>query len=438
MVDNTQQRFPKAGEQDPQFDSSAALHGLAGFELHGVARSPDDSGLLFALSRGDDYAVARLHADGSPDTDFAGGSVIDAYGPGAGTGIKPGRRVAALGDKVIVGGMSEFAPGQYSPSLACYSSDGQRFKGFNETGQLVLAHALQATPRTMGHISFETSLPLCSSSGTGSASGHFPHSKAQQDFSQVNFDLRSANGKLYLIATGRIDDQPRLSGLVFCITADGQLDSTFGDNGVTALASETYSILLRSVALSNQWIYVGGGVTGLNNPAMAARIGYDGVQDHNWGQAGNEGYALTRQSFRINDLVVAPSGHLFGVGVGTTMRAIAVRLEADGSQDMDFGQGGAFVPGLLYSALTYAAIDAAGKLVYIGEYVDDKHGYLQAFVGRLHPNGGPDHGFGELGMARPNVFDSIGASLVLQTDGNIVAVGYTDRQAMPFAVRLMG
>lgn len=35
---------------------------------------------------------------------------------------------------------------------------------------------------------------------------------------------------------------------------------------------------------------------------------------------------MTRQSFRINALVVAPSGHLFGVGVGTTMRAIAVRL----------------------------------------------------------------------------------------------------------------
>ncbi|WPP01185.1 hypothetical protein SFA35_07445 [Pseudomonas sp. HR96] len=420
----------QAGQADMAFDPSTALEALAGFELHGITRSEDDATLYLALSKGNHFALAALADDGRSVPTFGDqGRLIDSFDNSSGDGVKPGRRVARLGDRVLIGGMIEHAPGQYSPALACYTAEGHRDSRFNGTGQLSLAQALAENHCAMGPISFQTNLALCSSSSAASAT--------QQDFTQVNFDMVVANEEIYVIATGRVGDQARLSGLVFCLTSSGQLDQRFGDRGVVALSSPSYSVLLRSVAVGKEGIYVAGGASGGHNPALVARVTFCGHHDTAFGDEGLGGYGITAQSFRINDVVLDASGCLYGVGVGSRTRAIAVRFDAAGRQVTAFAGQGAYIPGLPYSALTYAQVDGEGRLVFIGEYLDEANGYLQAACGRLHSDGTADLDFGPQGLVKLDAFDSIGSNLIVQANRQLLAVGYTRRKT-PFAVRLHG
>lgn len=423
------------GTPDERFNPAPLLARLDGFELHGICRWEARARTCFALSNGREYALAVVDNDGAADTDFgAAGIVCDSYGSNVGNGITPGRRVAVLGDTLVIGGMTEHAPGQYSPAFACYDAQGHRVTRFNGSGQLVLADLFAQTQSKVGAIRFETNLALCSATGVAVDGRFAAPTRQMQDFNQINFDMRVANGKLYVVATGRIADDPRLSGLVVCITADGQLDEAFGDHGITALQSSDYSVLLRSIALHDNGIYVGGGAAGGSNPALAARIDYAGVHDQGFGTEG--GYALTRQAFRINDVVLDSQGRLFAVGVGSSVRAIAVSFSAEGVQDDAYGYDGAYIPGLDYSSLTYAAIDEHDRLVFIGDYLEMQSGYLRAMVTRLLPSGTPDSSFGVAGVARLGILDAIGASLLIQPDGKLVATGYTDRAVYPYAIRL--
>lgn len=418
----------QAGQADMAFDPSTTLEALAGFELHGLTRSEDDATLYLALCQGNHFALAALADDGSSVQTFGDqGRLIDSFDNSIGEGAKPGRRVARLGDRVLVGGMIEHASGQYSPALACYTAEGRRDSRFNGTGRVCLAQALAANHCAMGSITFQTNLALCSSDS--------PASTAKQDFTQVNFDMVVANDEIYVIATGRVGDQARLSGLVFCLTSAGQLDERFGDRGVVALSSPSYSVLLRSVAAGKEGIYVAGGASGGHNPALVARVSYCGQHDTTFGDQGLGGYGITAQSFRINDIVLDASGCLYGVGVGSQTRAIAVRFDAAGRQVKTFAGQGAYVPGLPYSALTYAQVDDENRLVFIGEYLDERNGYLQAACGRLNSDGTADLGFGPQGLVKLDAFDSIGSNLLVQANQQLLAVGYTRRKT-PFAVRL--
>lgn len=427
---------PLSGTPDGTFDPAPALRAMAGFELHGLALSSCASTLYLALSQGNQYALGALAGDASASPGFGkGGFVVDSFDATAGSGVKPGRRVLQFGSRMIVGGMVEHAPGHCSPALACHRSDGQRDPSFNGSGQLILANAVASSRCAMGPISFASNLGLCT--GDGGADVLLNATK-NQDFNQVNFDMAVANERIYVIATGRIGQQNRLSGFLFCVKADGSLDERFGDRGITALSSPDYSILLRSIVIDEQAIYVAGGASGGHNPALVAKVDFTGQQDRHWGDATCAGYGMTAQSFRINDLAIDPQGALFGVGVGSKTRAIAVRFGADGRQDMSFAGKGAYMPGLAYSAFTYAQADALGRLLFIGEYIDESHGFLQAVCGRLTAVGQPDTSFGPQGLAKLPMVDSIGVNLVVQPNQQIIAAGYTKRHRNPFACRLHG
>ncbi|WP_311971317.1 hypothetical protein [Pseudomonas baltica] len=423
------------GTPDASFNPASVLASLDGFQLHGVTHWQQHSRTCLALSKGREYALAVIDDQGIADPAFGSAGIVrDCYGSNVGDGITPGRRVAILDQTIMIGGMTEYLPGQYSPAIACYDLQGQRVTRFNGTGQLVLAEVLATARCAMGPIRFETNLALCSTTGLAINTRFAAPSRQMQDFNQVNFDMRVAHGKLYVVATGRVGDSPRLAGLIFCITAEGRLDAAFADQGVAALQSDDYSVLLRSIAVQENWIYVAGGAAGGSNPALAVRVDYAGIKDPGFGT--DNGFALTRQAFRINDLVVDDQGELFGVGVGSSVRAIVVRFSAGGVQDDDFGDNGAYIPGLAYSALTYAGIDARGRLFFIGDYLDMQSGYLRAMVTRLMADGSVDPEFGVAGVARLDTLDAIGASVIAQPDGKLLAVGYTDRAAMPYATRL--
>ncbi|WP_213876312.1 hypothetical protein [Pseudomonas sp. dw_358] len=435
MVNSPSQTETTAGTADPAFNPSPALKAVNAFELHGLAHCDTSATLYLALSQGNRYALGALDADGSAKPGFGdSGFIIDAFDDTTGDGVKPGRRVVQLGDRLILGGMVEHLPGQCSPALACYTLTGERERSFNGNGQLILADAVTGNSCAMGPITFETNLALCSD---GKAMGPLASTGRNQDFTQVNFDVAVRDDKIYVIATGRIGQQPRLSGFVFCVNGNGVLDNSFGDRGVVALSAANYSILLRSIVLTDACIYVAGGASGGHNPALVAKVSYQGRHDQQWGDIGRDGYGFSSQSFRINDVVVDKAGQLYGVGVGSQVRAIAVSFAEDGRQRSSFGCKGAYLPGLPYSALTYAQVDLQGRLVFIGEYVDERTGYLQATCGRLNEQGQPDGKFGENGLAPLDAFDSIGTNVIVQADGRITAVGYTRRKA-PFACRLAG
>ena len=132
------------------------------------------------------------------------------------------------------------------------------------------------------------------------------------------------------------------------------------------------------------------------------------------------------------DIALQPDGKIVAVGFGSLSfpTGFAVhRYNANGTLDASFGAGGVVITPLGVGVHAESVlIQADGKIVVVG-YSYPIQGDSDFTLVRYNPNGSLDSTFGTGGIVTTS-FDvlSIAYGAVLQPDGKIVAIGYTDEQ----------
>jgi uncharacterized delta-60 repeat protein len=247
--------------------------------------------------------------------------------------------------------------------------------------------------------------------------------------------LAPASGGIALQSDGKIVIATR--DIVARLLANGQLDSTFGSNGVAPSAT-VGGVGGTSVAiLSNGQILIGSGnVTSLYsaNGSLVSRFGVNG-QTAGFPFDGVGGFAVTTDP-TTNRLKIITAGTLVTAPNLTfaqnTSGFLLVRYNSDGTVDNSFAShGGAATPfpGNLFSQAFAVAAQTNGDIVAVGQTaqtnVDAAPGPSSFGLARYLPNGNIDATFGSNGFVS-TAFGSSEAfanTVLIQIDGKIVAAG---------------
>lgn len=242
-----------------------------------------------------------------------------------------------------------------------------------------------------------------------------------------------------IIAAGYAANGTEYSSYDFALARynpDGSLDTNFSDDGkLTTDFFGNYDIANDIFLLPDGKILV----TGQTNDSSKSYIGVvryypDGSLDTSFNGSGKVstsfengaiGGAITLQS----DGKIIVAGEVY---TGSSYNIIAVRYNANGSLDMNFGEGG-LTSNVFLNVFSYtydATIQPDDKILVVGmasffnpvslESDDDI-----ALV-RYNQDGSPDLGFGDEGKVTTNINQvEYGVGTVLQPDGKIVVVGFT-------------
>lgn len=236
--------------------------------------------------------------------------------------------------------------------------------------------------------------------------------------------------------------------VVIRLRRDGGLDRSFGNRGVQVVDFGRRLEWASSVAVApaGEIIVAGRSATttysraGDDGVPVVARRHPEGAPDRTFGDGG--ALTLTR-ALSVADLAFQPSGKILVAVIGGIGLDI-LRLEADGSPDLTFGQAGRIEGGLpgfgldagqpYFSPVEQIAVTARGKVLIAGtasDYDADGANY-STVAARYTVNGKLDPSFGSGGVARAKVRGSLFAdAFAVQPGGRLVVTGSTREPEPP-------
>ncbi|MBA1287465.1 M10 family metallopeptidase C-terminal domain-containing protein [Pseudomonas japonica] len=235
-------RYNNDGTLDTSFGSNGAaqVSGEVSYTDTGTTVLSDGK-ILISGRDGGTYTVARLNADGTPDTTFHGTGVLEFTGPTSTTGSFDFPMNVQADGKILVPGMDNDKFGLYR-----YNPDG----------------SLDTTFGSNGHVSYSV----------GSGIDWAYTVTVQPD------------GKLLLAGSSDTGDFNRDFSVVR-LNANGSLDTTFSSDGKAAFAVGLEDDSVRSVAVqSDGKILLGGGTDG---DYGVVRLNADGSLDRGFGTLTN-------------------------------------------------------------------------------------------------------------------------------------------------------
>ena len=271
-------------------------------------------------ANGNDFGVVRLTAAGAPDTQFSGdgkATVGFDLGPTGSRNDVAVRCSLQADGKIVAAGQAQTDVSTARMAVARLNTDGSRDTGFNGAGTAT--------------VDFGPAYPT-----------------------SIAFSVKSlANGDTLLIG-GATGTPPQLAWAFARLDASGQLDTTFGNAGIALIDSgfpsyQPYEALDAVVLPDNSFVAVG--IMGLLPDITNLDFGIfkftaNGALDTSFGNGGGQivpfdlGGSMQDLAVKVLQdsqgryLVVGFSGD--AISFTTTM----VRLRADGSFDPSFGVGG--------------------------------------------------------------------------------------------------
>lgn len=353
------------------------------------------------INTSDDYAIAQLNTDGSPDNSFDtdGKTSIDVSNRDVATSV-----TAIPGGKLLLTGNSQFSAtftlNEPVPSLsdACslvqLTSSGALDNSFATTGKITLrantfdnaATALTIGPDGKIFIAGNSFYNIYSSDGallklrlSGTEDIGFDtdgKTLAHSQYHGINFNAITTQPDGKIIACGSEKDFSDASTIIVCrFNADGTPDINFGDNG-------------RQIIIEGAC------------DAYAAAVQPDGK--------------ILVAGYQLPGMVGKQS-------------MLVVRLTSTGQKDATFNGNGVQIVSFLGDAVARSlAIQADGKIM-IGGYAKWQFSRQATFdftVVRLNTNGSIDNSFDTDGKATANISgDDYCYAMKLQTDGKIVLAG---------------
>jgi uncharacterized delta-60 repeat protein len=416
-----------------------------------VAVQPDNKivlGGFVTTAGGTDFAVVRLSADGSFDTNFDGdGKVFTPIGNSSdainSVAIQPDGKIVAAG--VASNGTTT------DTALARYNSDGSLDQSFDNDGKVITAVSTESDGARSIALQSDGKIVAVGYNNIGNAADFLtlrynPDGSLDSGFDgdgiarttlsvqqdEAHAAAIQADGKI--LAVGFSSNQTFDLALVR-YNSEGSLDSNFGTNGAAIRDLAVNTDLASTVAVQPDGKIVAAGYSygGGFNDFTVARYNANGALDSSFG---NNGVAIASYSGRAfpRDLIIQPDGKIVIGGwlynTATSDFAL-VRFNPDGSLDSGFG-----VAGLVKTAfsatlddyVTSLALQSDGKIVAGG--IGYSNGSRREFaLARYNLDGSLDSSFDGDGKTTVqfNDIDQLGA-IAIRPDGKIVASGISYNQ----------
>jgi uncharacterized delta-60 repeat protein len=340
-----------------------------------------------------DFLITRLSADGSIDSSWGSGGIVETSGFRAGNDF----------------GIRSFPL---------------------PNGQVLVASSSTwyGTPQTLSRLNADGSRDLSFGSG-GTVVG------PQGDY-QVTYDADYRNNKLVVLGGGY-----NWWGGAFRVQrflADGSSDLTFGTAGTAAFTGSPQLVAVSDVAiLPDDRIIVTG--TGLGGYLEVIRFTAAGALDTTFDGDGKAVFTAgqpngTNSSGRgillSSDGGAYIASSVMGSQIGTSSFSI-LKLTASGSPDPAFGSNGLAIipglPGIANNGLSEIAFQPDGKIVGVGYSSFGSGASLRrvAAAMRVLPGGSVDNSFGSNGVVNVDLgsASNIAYSVVVEPDGRLLLAG---------------
>ncbi|MBI6853029.1 hypothetical protein YA0002_09650 [Pseudomonas cichorii] len=404
---NTKKSTLAPGDLDPGFGENGVQFLSFGAEtinasVLGVNLAPDGKLLISGYRGRENYALARLNLDGTPDQSFGNAGVVLGQ-------FRAGRESAAAAtlvmsdDKLLLIG-KVFAEEEIDyRAVTRLNRDGSLDTSFGEQGSVIL------------------DLPL-----EKPATGYIPDT-LQASSSPVSALLQS-DGKIVVNDTfGNI-------AVTFRLNADGSLDNTFNGMGYVTLSLPDAYARLNPLYVENDKIIIGGTYRSTvitDSRPMLVRYNANGTLDSSFGTNGIfivSPETLDQQQAQFLDILRESNGNILGIGstVVYPLKGMALGLDKNGSPDTAFNGGKALFTevGTQGCQWNNAVLDnRSGLNVVCGGTLGTESSVL---LGRIDNQGVWDT---RLGGPQGWVKISLGAGhalnydVAVQSDGNILVGG---------------
>jgi len=218
--------------------------------------------------------------------------------------------------------------------------------------------------------------------------------------------------------------------------ATGELDPTFGDNGVVVTTFPDLPAGASGIAVQggHSFVAVGGGLAENAPDFLLARYRGDGTLDPHFGSGGRVVTPLPAATGADGAEAVAiqPDRRIVAVGTaglghGDDIGFVVVRYLPDGALDKSFGVNGIAITPVGPAGVAGGSgvvVQPDGKIVVVGGANDDNQNALFA-AARYLPNGTLDASFGNGGTVLVLIpgGDAAANAVALQSDGRIVLAG---------------
>jgi uncharacterized delta-60 repeat protein len=230
-----------------------------------------------------------------------------------------------------------------------------------------------------------------------------------------------SDGRIVVAGWG-VGNAPNLDVLVAVLTPDGNLDTTWGTNGVTTIHISRYFDSATAVAIdpSDRVIVVGQTFihrkTGTGPAFFVARLDPTGQPDTSFSQ---DGWRTIGFNGAASDVAIQPNGKIVVVG-GEFAKFAVARLLSDGTLDPRFSTNGRTTTRYPDRGTAYAvALEPDGRIVVAG-------GGHDFDVARYGARGRLDRTFSHDGITQLE-FGRPGKALEVSIDGGgrIVATGFS-------------
>ncbi len=228
--------------------------------------------------------------------------------------------------------------------------------------------------------------------------------------------------------------------------SNGSLDTTFGNNGLVITTFNSEGAFASALVLQPDGKILAAGTKYINfttddssnTDFGIARYNSDGSLDTTFGVGGEVATDFHQGNDDAFAVILQSDGKIIAAGdsssAATFIDFALTRYLADGSLDTTFGVGGKAETDFGGKNLDQArsiVLQADGKIVAAGTTVS-RNGTTQQFaIARYNSNGVQDAAFGRRGLATVN-FGSSGQtvhSILLQPDGKLVTVGFSDNES---------
>jgi uncharacterized delta-60 repeat protein len=185
---------------------------------------------------------------------------------------------------------------------------------------------------------------------------------------------------------------------------DGAPDSAFGVNGYTSAAPGAIVSYATGLALMADGRIVVGGVTwvsGTSRGFTLVRYKPNGTKDSSFGLHGITKYYVGANA-ELKSVVVQPNGKVVAFGTadaGPGPNFVFLRYDSTGQRDNSFGNSG-IVRATFQDFASWGkdmVVQPDGKLISVGYTQPVNGGYVRLFVARMQMSGAPDSTFGVYG-----------------------------------------
>jgi uncharacterized delta-60 repeat protein len=373
-------------------------------------------------------------ADGDLDTSFSGDGIVSTL-VGSDGGESFDAAIQSDGKIVVAGYSWNDSDSRSDFAVARFNSNGTLDTTFGTGGQVITNLGLSSEIRSIA----------LQSDGKIVAAG-FLSNGANDDFAIVRYNSNgsldttfSGDGKLStdlgsydsiysialqsdgkIVATGVSNDNFAIARY----DTNGTLDTTFsGDGKLTTDMGSSDGI--QSIALQSDGKIVAAGYSG--NDFAIARYDTNGTLDASFDTDGKVTTNLGSIE-SINSIAIQSDGKIVAAGYSGSDFAIA-RYDTNGTLDASFDTAGIVITDIASSddGFNSVLLQSDGKIVAAGYTDNAGFSYLMA-VARYNTDGSLDSTFNGDGIALTAVrsSDDSATAVAIQTDGNIVIAGYSD------------